>query len=124
MVYFNNVEEILNYIGLCGANGAYLKIAELQITKEIKNVENRKMNCEMSNLTKTIDASIKQREDIKTIEETVGLEGLKPQLYEVAKARIENEDLSLSELAEMLGITKSCLVHRLNKLSQIAKSLQ
>ena len=124
VVYFKNVEEIENLIGLCGASGAYLKLTEVQIQKGIRNAENRKINCELSNMTKSIDASIRQREDIKLIADTIGLESLKPQLKEVAVARIEHEDLSLTELAELLGITKSCLTHRLRKLSEIAQSLK
>ena len=120
VVYFKNVEEIENFIGLCGANGAYLKLNELQIKKEIRNHENRKINCEMSNMTKTIDASIRSREDIKTVIECIGLEGLSEPLKIVALARLENEDMSLQELADSLSISKSCLTHRLRKLSELA----
>ena len=124
VVYFKNAEEISNFVGLCGANTAYLKLTELQIKKEIRNAENRKLNCEMSNMTKTIDASIKQREDIKLIADCVGLDALKAPLKEVALARLNNAEMSTKELADSLSITKSCLNHRLKKLSEIAASLR
>jgi len=124
VVYFKSVEEIETIIGLMGAHNAFLKLNEVQIQKGIRNEENRKINCEMSNLTKSIDASIKQREDIKLIAELVGLDSLKPTLKDVATARLENEDMSLQQLADLLGISKSCLTHRLRKLSEIAQSLR
>ncbi|MBO4573402.1 MAG: DNA-binding protein WhiA [Clostridia bacterium] len=124
VVYFKNVEEIESFIGMCGANGAYFKLNDLQIQKEIRNRENRKINCEMSNMTKTIDASIRSREDIKTVIDCVGAEGLSEPLRLVADARLNNEDMSLQELADMLGISKSCLTHRLRKLSELAKTLR
>ncbi len=125
VVYFKSVEEIENFIGLCGANGAYLKLTELEIQKGIRNAENRKLNCEMSNLTKTIDASIKQRDDIRLIAELIGLDGLKQSLKDVAVARLKSDDdISMQQLADSLGISKSCLSHRLRKLSEIAQTLK
>ncbi len=123
VVYFKGIEDIERILGLCGANSSYLYLMDLQIQKGIRNSENRKMNCEMSNLNKVIDASIKQREEIKLINEVIGLDMLPEELASVAKARLSNESMSYSELAELLGITKSCLVHRLKKLSNIAKTL-
>ena len=125
VVYFKSVEEIENLIGLCGASGAYLKLTELEIQKGIRNAENRKLNCEMSNLTKTIDASIKQRDDIRLIAELIGLDGLKQSLKDVAVARLNSDDdISMQQLADSLGISKSCLSHRLRKLSEIAQTLK
>ncbi|MBP5177557.1 MAG: DNA-binding protein WhiA [Clostridia bacterium] len=124
VVYFKSIDEIETVVGICGANSAFLKLTDVQIQKEIRNAENRKINCEMSNLNKTIDASIKQREDINLIRQTIGLESLKQPLKQVAVARLEEDDLSLQQLAEKLGITKSCLTHRLRKLSEISQSLK
>ena len=36
----------------------------------------------------------------------------------------EGKGLSVSDLAEMLGVTKSCLNHRLRKIKEIADGLQ
>ena len=125
VVYFKNVEEIENIVGLCGASGAYLKLTDVQIKKEIRNAENRKINCEMSNLNKTIDAAIKQKEDIRLIDEVIGLDSLKKPLKDVAVARLNSDDdCTMQQLADELGITKSCLSHRLRKLSEIAQSLK
>lgn len=123
VVYFKSVEEVQSVLALCGANNSYLDLVNLQITKTIRNKQNRLQNCEMSNLSKAIDAGLKQREEINAINEVIGLDTLPRELYVVAIARLENESASYSELSEIVGISKSCLVHRLKKLSQIAKSL-
>lgn len=123
VVYFKSMEDLQQILGLCGANSSYLYLMDLQIQKDIRNSENRRQNCEMSNLTKVINATVKQKEEIKLIKEVIGLDMLPESLAAVAKARLENESMSYSELAELLGISKSCLVHRLKKLSQIAKTL-
>ena len=40
-----------------------------------------------------------------------------------AKARLDNPDETLNELAEILNISKSCLNHRLRKIVEIAEQL-
>ena len=47
------------------------------------------------------------------------LENLPAKLKESAKARQENPDASLGELAEIVGISKSGMNHRLKKLEEI-----
>ena len=124
VVYFKNTEEISDLLAVLGANRSFLLFTEIQITKEVRNEENRKLNCEMSNMTKRIDAFLKTREEIFSIEESIGLDALGENLKSVCVARLENEEASLSELAEILDISKSCLNHRLRKISEIAKNLK
>ncbi|MBO7368796.1 MAG: DNA-binding protein WhiA [Clostridia bacterium] len=124
VVYLKNAEEISDFIAMLGANKSYLSLTDILIKKEVRNEENRKLNCEMSNLSKQIDAFLKTREEIYLIEESIGLDALGEALKSVCLARLENEDASLSELADILGVTKSCLNHRLRKISEIAKNLR
>ena len=63
-------------------------------------------------------------ETINSIDKTVGLDSLPETLKITAIARREFADDTLSELAERLNITKSCLNHRLRKLSEIDKNLR
>ena len=117
VVYFKTVEEIETLIGICGASAAYLKLTEVQIQKEIRSAENRKINCELSNM--------KQKDDIRLIDGLIGLDKLKKPLKEVAVARLNSDDdVPMQQLADALGITKSCLFHRLKKLSEIAQTLK
>ena len=45
-------------------------------------------------------------------------------LQETAELRLENPESSLGELAEISGLTKSGLIHRLKKIAEIAKEIE
>ena len=123
VVYFKNAEEISDILALMGAMNAYLYLTDVVIKKEVRNEENRRINCELSNMTKQIDASLRLQGEIALIEESIGLDALDDNLKSACEARLNNPDVSLKELAEILGVTKSCLNHRLRKISEIAKNL-
>ncbi len=82
----------------------------------MRNNVNRIVNCETANLSKTVNA-VRQVENIKLIQETIGISSLPENLQEIAKIRIEYEDMTLKELGEMLEppIGKSGVNHRLRK---------
>lgn len=123
VVYYKNSEEIGDLLVLMGAKNACLDLQDIILKKTVRNNINRITNCEMSNLNKQIDASLKSRIDIKTIDDCLGLDNLPLSLQLVAKARLEYPEDTLSALADRLQITKSCLSHRLKKLSAIAEGL-
>ncbi len=123
VVYSKSSEEICDLLVTMGAKHAFLELQDIIVKKMVKNNTNRIINCEMSNLNKQIDASYKQRNDIQTIIDVLGLDSLPLPLQQVAKARLDYPDDSLSALSEKLNITKSCLSHRLKRLSEIADSL-
>ena len=93
------------------------------INREFANTINRQKNCDLANVSKQVEASAKQIDAIKKIEQTIGLDGLKPDLAQTARARIEFPDDTLNELAERLIVSKSCLNHRLRKIVAIANEL-
>ena len=123
IVYIKSGEEIKDFLAFLPAPVSVLKITDLIINREISNNSNRQKNCDLGNVNKQVEASAKQIDAINKIIETIGLEQLKEDDRLVAKARIENPDDTLSELAERLKITKSCLNHRLRKIISIAKEL-
>ena len=88
----------------------------------MRNQVNRIVNCETANLGKTVNASLKQVEYIKSIENTIGIENLPRGLKEIARLRLEFPEASLSELGNMLTppLGKSGVNHRLRKLEKIA----
>ncbi|MGN0819798.1 MAG: DNA-binding protein WhiA [Christensenellaceae bacterium] len=123
VVYLKNAQNINDVITRLGAIKCSLDMTELIIEKDIKNQTNRKVNCEMFNMSKQVNALIKDKEAIEIIEQTIGIDSLPTNLKQVAIARLNNESATLSELSETLKITKSCLNHRLRKLNKIAESL-
>lgn len=46
-----------------------LKFEEIRVYREIRNNVNRKVNCETANLNKTVEAAIKQIEDINFLKQ-------------------------------------------------------
>ena len=79
---------------------------------------NRAMNCDNANLQKQMDASSTQVEAIRRLLESDKLSTLPPGLQEIAMARINNPDASLTELGQMLDppIGKSGVNHRMRRL--------
>ena len=65
-----------------------LKFEDIRIVRDMRNSVNRLVNCETANLNKTIGASIRQVENIKYIQGTVGLDVLPEKLREIAELRV------------------------------------
>lgn len=123
MVYIKEGEDISSFLALIGANRSVLTFEEIRVMKETRNKINRLVNCETANLNKTIDASVKQIEDIKLLKKKNIFETLPDFLKEIAELRLKNTDISYEELGKKLltPISKSGVSHRLNKISKIAE---
>ncbi len=123
IVYFKNGDEISELLYFMGAKKCGFELQEIIVKKVMNNDTNRKRNCDMGNISKQIEASIKQVQDINLIETTIGLDKLSKPLKDACLLRLENKDSSLEEMAQISGLTKSCLNHRFRKISEIAKNL-
>ncbi len=127
IVYLKGAEEIADFLVLVGATNAMLKFEDVRIVRDLRNSVNRLMNCENANMNKTADAARRQIENIRMIEDRVGLDTLPEKLKEVAEIRLENPEISLKELGEMLpsgAITKSGINHRIRKINEFAEKLE
>lgn len=125
-IYLKDGEAISNLLALIGANKAVLNFEEIRVMREMKNNVNRIVNCETANLNKIINVSVVQIEDIKYIQKMGKFDELPQNLKEIAQIRLDNPDMSLSQMGEMLEnpIGKSGVNHRLKKISQIATDLR
>ena len=126
MLYLKDGEEISEFLALVGANKSVIKFEEVRVIKETRNDINRLVNCETANLNKTINASVKQIEDINKIKKAGKFNELPETLKEIAEVRINNPEMSLIELGKLLDkpIGKSGVNLRLKKLSQISEELK
>ncbi|MEN1219305.1 DNA-binding protein WhiA, partial [Listeria monocytogenes] len=127
ITYLKEAEKITEFLSIIGATSALLHFEDVRIMRDMRNSVNRLVNCETANLNKTINAAVRQIDNIKYIQSTVGLEALPERLREIAALRITNEDVTLKELGEMLTtgqVSKSGINHRLRKLDQIAERLR
>ena len=127
MTYLKEAEKITDFLIIIGANNAMLKFEDIRILRDMRNSVNRLVNCETANLNKTIGASVRQVENIKYIQGTVGLDVLPEKLREIAELRVAHKDVTLKELGEMVSsgpISKSGINHRLRKVDAIAEKIR
>lgn len=126
VVYLKDGEQIVDALNIMGAHVALMEMENVRIVKGIRNTVNRKLNCEMANITKTVTAASKQVADIQFLAGRIGLNALPDNLREVARLRLEYPDATLVELGEMLypPVGKSGVNHRLRKLGNLAKELR
>jgi len=126
VVYLKESEQISDLLSVIGAHNALLSLQNTKIVKAMRNNVNRIVNCETANLSKTVNASVRQIENIKLIQDTIGISSLPENLQEIARIRLECEDMTLKELGEMLEppIGKSGVNHRLRKIEEIANDLR
>lgn len=126
VVYLKESEQISDLLSIIGAHNALLSLQNTKIVKAMRNNVNRIVNCETANLSKTVNASVRQIENIKLIQDTIGISSLPENLQEIARIRLEYEDMTLKELGEMLEppIGKSGVNHRLRKIEEIANDLR
>lgn len=124
VVYIKEAKEIVDFLALIGANSAVLEMENVRIIKGIRNNVNRAINCENANIDKTVRASMKQLQDIRLIDEQMGLDSLPAALKEIAILRLDYPDANLRELSELADSSKSGVNHRIRKLAQIAEGLR
>ncbi len=126
ILYIKESEQIEDFLTMVGAPVSSMKLMEIKVMKTVRNHVNRATNCETANLGKTISAASAQVQDIRFIERTVGLSYLDEDLRELAQLRLENESLSLRELASMLSvpISRSGVNHRFKRIGETARRLR
>ena len=126
VVYLSDYDSILSLVGLFGASKTYLELENENATRDLKKQLNRQLNFVNANLNKQSEVSAKQISAIREIDEVLGLNNLPEKLCVVAKARLENPELSLGDLITKLNekVSKSGINHRMRKLMEIHKNLK
>ena len=127
IVYIKEAEKIADFLAFIGATSARLKFENIRIVRDLRNSANRLVNCEMANLNKIAKAAAKQIQNIQYIDQEVGIDSMPEKLADMARARVEWPDVSLSELGQYVSdgpISKSGVNHRLRKINEYAEKLQ
>lgn len=126
ILYIKEAEAVVDTLNVLGAHKSLMLLENLRAEKDFRNLINRKVNCETANIAKTAKAANKQIDDIRKIEECMGLDKLPEPLRQMAKIRLEYVDSSLTELGKLMDppIGKSGVNHRLRKLCEIASTIQ
>ena len=123
VLYFKQSDLICDCLTRLGAPIAAMGIVEAKLEKELNNKVNRRCNCDDANTSKVVEAAQEQIAAIRKLEEAGQLEKLPAKLSCAARARLENPEASLTELAALMEppISKPAMNHRLKKLIELAK---
>ena len=116
-----NSNDIADILALAGAVDSVLELNNIIAKREIDNEFNRQSNLYMANLKKAVDGAQKYLQAIEYLQNSGALERVDEKLKRVAIARVENDDASMQELADKLGMSKTSLSRNLNKLLTMAE---
>ncbi len=125
VVYMKRADYISDTLAIMGASNQVFSMEETRIKKEMVNSAKRISNCDNANMDRSIEASMKQIEAIKKIDNEKGLSYLPEKLKEVALLRLENPHISLTALGELCNppLKKSGINNRIKKIEEIAAKL-
>ena len=125
IIYFKQSSAIEDFLTFIGAPIHAMELMSAKIEKDVRNTVNRKVNCDTANVTKTVDAASVHLEIIKKIKDAGMYEALPEKLKQTAELRTANPELSIKELADIAEppVTKSCMNHRMRRLSEISLNI-
>ncbi len=125
VAYLKDGEHIATLLTLLGAHVAVLALENVRILKGVRNEVNRQVNCDSSNLEKTVEAAQRQISMIEWIDKKLGLALLPPQLTALAQLRLRFPDASFAELGSLMDppLGKSGVSARMRRLEALAEEL-
>jgi DNA-binding protein WhiA len=126
VAYLKDADEIAEFLRLTGAFQAVLDYENIRARKSLMSSVLRVVNMDRANVSRAVEASIKQLGDIRLIDEEIGLSRLPHALRELARARLEHPDLTMEELGQLLvpQASKSAVNHRFRRIAEIADGLR
>ncbi len=125
LLYFKQADVIADFFTALGAPTTAMGVMTAKVEKEMRNTITRQINCDSANADKVVSAAQEQLDAIRRIAKEIGLDALSEPLRDAALLRITNPAASLADLAQLSypKVTKSCLSHRLRKLTDMAATL-
>jgi DNA-binding protein WhiA len=126
VLYMKGLVRISDFLTFIGISDAAIEYYNTEIYKSVRNKANRIANCDAANIERAVDAGMKQLSDIEYIYNAGKRNTLSRVLRETADLRLENPNMTLRELAESFEppVTRSCINHRLKKISLFAANLK
>jgi len=128
VVYFKESEQISFMLSLLEANRCMLKFEGIRVIKDVNNSKNRASNCEIANMTKSINSAMIQLNAINVIRKKGRFSTLSDKLKYTASLREQYPTDTLEQIASRTEgkdkVSKSGLKHRLDKIIAIAEELE
>ncbi len=123
VVYLASLAAISDFLAVAGAQNSLERLNLTAEEREEKNNSNRVNNCFVGNMDRTATAAARQSIAIACLAERGILPRLDEELKAVAAARLKAREASLSELADALGLSKSCVNHRMRRIMELYREL-
>jgi DNA-binding protein WhiA len=122
-LYVKQSEYIVTILTATGAHQAVTTLESMLVKRQVLGNVNRAMNCDYANLQKQMNAGAAQMRLIEALLASDRFASLPPGLQEIARVRLQDPDLSLTELGQRMNppISKSGVNNRMRRLMQIAQ---
>ncbi|MBX3029082.1 MAG: DNA-binding protein WhiA [Chloroflexi bacterium] len=119
VVTLKRTDDLLTLLRLMGASTSVLDLETRLVTRQLQGHLNRVLNAESANLRRTVRAAHRQVGAVEALIEDGRLSELSSVDREVAVARVEAPEASLSELAERVGIGRSRVQRALERIETL-----
>ena len=104
VVYLKKSQQIVDLLSLMGATNTTLEFESIRIDRDFSAIGNRLQNLDYANYNKTTASSDRQVEDIKLIDQVLGIEHVQNKKQQLLMLlRLEHDDASLNELARLMS---------------------
>ena len=126
VVYIKDGDQIAEFLKAVGAFASVLRYEDIRARKSLKGSVQRLVNMDRANVQRSVEASLRQLEDIQLIDSELGLQHLPPALREIALLRLDNPDMCMEDLGQSLSppASKSAVNHRFRRISAIADEIR
>lgn len=121
LLFWKDAGQIEDLLTFFGAPRASMELMQVRMYKEKRNSINRRANFETANMDKTMSAAARQIAAIAALVDAGEMERLSEELRQLAELRLQYPDMSLRELGERLGISRSGVNHRLSRLLELGE---
>ena len=125
VLYITSGDAVSDFLGIIGADLKRLEFENKRAEKEVIGNVTRAVNCDSGNTRRQAEAGAARNELISKLMASDAANSLSPELLQAAKINLENPGASISELGKLMDppIGKSGMNHRIQKLLEIAKSI-
>ena len=131
VIYFKKSDQISNFLIMIGAANCCMEFENQRAYRDFTNNTNRLTNLDYANMERTTEVAKRQIKEIKYIDDVLGIHNFHNTKKELlCYFRLDNESLSMSELADKLSeelgirITKSNVNHLFRDLHDLSVKLK
>lgn len=122
-LYIYGLQNIADMLALMGASKSTLLLYNDITINEQKKQANRSLNCTIANIDKSINYCIQTVQYCQKIVDQNATHLLTKTLQQTLQTRLFNPQDPLQSLAVILGVSKSCVKNRLEKIKEVSNNI-